>query len=97
MSITIAQENYNTNAQAFIAKRGALIMKEFANVGSLTGESRSKLKIETLVFSSMQGAQIERAYGLKIKIQTCDDGFFRDEACLIDQDELPELINGITY
>lgn len=97
MSNIVAQAQYNTRAQTFIAKRGALVMKEFSSIGKLVGEYKSKIEIDTLVFSYMQGTQSDRTFGLKVTVTTMDDGYAREGTCLIDQDELPELINGISY
>ena len=73
------------------------MMKEFSTVGSLSGQYKSKLEIETLVFSSMQSGQVERTYGLKITVQTSDNSYPKDGTCLIDQDELTELSDGLRY
>lgn len=97
MSDIIAATEYKTKAQTFIAKRGALVMKEFAPVGALTGLYSSKVEVDALIFSLMKGQQMERTYGIKITLHTNDDGYAREESCLIDQDELPELINGMAY
>lgn len=97
MSEITAQDQYNTKAHAFVARRGALVMKEFLPVGTLSGEYRVKLEVETLIFSSMQAGKIDRTYGLKITVTTRDDGYERDGSCLIDQDELNELVSGLQY
>lgn len=72
-------------------------MKEFAPVGWTLGEHRSKIEVESLVFSIMKGQQVDRTYGLKLTISTNEEGYAQEENCLVDQDELPELINGMTY
>jgi hypothetical protein len=97
MGDIVLQSQYNTKARSFIAKQGALVMKEFSHIGLILGEHRSKVSVETLVFSIMQGGQIDRTYGLKITVTIDDNEYLKEDTCLIDQDELAELVNGIEY
>jgi hypothetical protein len=88
---------YNTKAQTFIAKRGALVMKEFSPIGVVLGRHASKIEVESLVFTIMKTAKIDRTYGIKLTIYTARQGYEREETCLIDQDELTELVNGMNF
>jgi hypothetical protein len=97
MSDSSPLAQYNTKAQTFIAKRGALVMKEFSPLGFLTGQYNSKIEIESLFFTVMKAAKIDRTYGVKVTVHTSSQGYQREETCLIDQDELQELVNGINY
>jgi hypothetical protein len=86
---------HNTKAQAFIAMRGALILKEVFPIGVLTGQRGSKLEVDTLTIAVMIKGKIEQAYAVRVITYTKDNE--GEQVCLIDQDELPELINGIAY
>jgi hypothetical protein len=88
---------YNTKAQTFIAKRGALVMKEFSPIGVVHGRHASKIEVDSLVFTTMKAAKIDRTYGIKLTVYTTRQGYEREETCLIDQDELTELIKGMNY
>jgi len=94
MSDLIPQTNYNTKAQTFIAKRGALVMKEIFTIGLLAGKYNSKIGIDTFIFTVMKVAQTDRTCGIMITLKTDNDGL---QTCFIDEDELPELVNGINY
>lgn len=72
-------------------------MKEFSPIGKLNGLYSSQIEIDALIFSIMKGQQMERTYGIKITLFTNDDGYSREQSCLVDQDELPELVNGMTF
>jgi hypothetical protein len=97
MSDIVSTSQYKTKAQTFIAKRGALVMKEFSPIGALNGLYGSQFEVDALIFSIMKGQQMERTYGIKITLRTTDDGYTREQSCLVDQDELPELINGMAF
>jgi hypothetical protein len=94
MSDLIPQPKHNTKAQTFIAKRGALVMKEISSIGLLTGKYNSKVGIDAFIFTVMKVAQIDRTRGIMVTVKTDNDGL---QTCLIDEDELPELVNGINY
>ena len=94
MSDLIPQPKHNTKAQTFTAKRGALVMKEISSIGLLTGKYNSKVGIDAFIFTVMKVAQIDRTRGIMVTVKTDNDGL---QTCLIDEDELPELVNGINY
>lgn len=94
MSDLIPQTNYNTKAQTFIAKRGAVVMKEISSIGLLAGKYNSKVGIDAFIFTVMKVAQIDRTCGIMVTVKTDNDGL---QSCFIDQEELTELVNGINY
>jgi hypothetical protein len=94
MSDLIPQTNYNTKAQTFIAKRGAVVMKEISSIGLLAGKYNSKVGIDAFIFTVKKVAQIDRTCGIMVTVKTDNDGL---QSCFIDEYELTELVNGINY
>jgi hypothetical protein len=85
-----------TKAQAFIARKGALVMKEFHPISTVESVFDGEMDIETLVFSVMRGHHIDRTYGVKVTCRTGDEDYQQDIS-LVDLDELPELLDGLRY
>jgi hypothetical protein len=85
-----------TKAQAFIARKGALVMKEFHPISTVESVYDGEMEIETLVFSVMRGHQVDRTYGVKVTCRTGDENYQQDVS-LVDLDELPELLDGLRY
>ena len=83
-----------TNAGKFLAKRGHVVMKQFHEIGTLKCDLGTKLTLTTLVFAIAQGTKGDRTFGLKIEHATRNG---RDESCLVDHDELKELLLAIKY
>jgi hypothetical protein len=86
-----------TKAQAFIAKKGALVMKEFHPIAKVKSDYIGEMEIETLVFSMLQGRQIDRTFGVKVTTATYSNSYREEYTSLIDLDELAELIDGLRY
>lgn len=68
-------------------------MKQFREIGKVQSDYGTKLTFSTLVFAIAQGTKGDRTFGLKIE-QSDDD---IEESCLIDFDELKELLLAIKY
>lgn len=86
-----------TKAQAFIARKGALVMKEFHPIAKVESDYIGHLEIETLVFSMMKGRQAERTLGVKVTAVSHSNSYRKESVSLIDLDELPELLDGLRY
>ena len=86
-----------TKAQAFIARKGALVMKEFHPIAKVESDYIGQLEIETLVFSMMKGRQVERTLGVKATTVSYSNSFRQESISLIDLDEMPELLDGLRY
>jgi len=84
----------STEAGKFLAKRGHVVMKQFREVGKVKCDYGTKLTFSTLVFAIAQGAKGDRTFGLKIEHES-SDGI--EESCLIDFDELKELLLAIKH
>lgn len=83
-----------TQAGKFLIRRGHVVMKEFRDFGSFKCDYGTKLSVSTLIFAIAQGASGDRTFGIKLEHQNAD-GY--DESCLIDFDELKELLLAIKY
>jgi len=83
-----------TRAGQFLVKRGHVVMKEFRDFGSFKCQYGTKLSIQTLVFAIASGASGERTFGIKLEHENPNKW---DESCLIDFDELKELLLAIKF
>jgi hypothetical protein len=92
--LAASSEEPATNAGRFLAKRGHVVMKQFHEIGTLKCDLGTKLTFTTLVFAIAQGAKGDRTFGLKIEHETRNG---RNESCLVDHDELKELLLAIKY
>jgi hypothetical protein len=92
--IAASREEPTTNAGKFLAKRGHVVMKQFHEIGKLRCDLGTKLTFTTLVFAIAQGTKGDRTFGLKIEHETGEGQF---ESCLVDFDELKELLLAIKY
>lgn len=92
--IAASKEESATNAGKFLAKRGYVVMKQLREVGKLKCDLGTKLSFTTLVLAIAQGAKGDRTFGLKIEHET-EEGHF--ESCLVDFDELKELLLAIKF
>ena len=86
-----------TKAQAFIARKGALVMKEFHPIAKVESDYIGHLQIETLVFTMMKGRQVERTLGVKVTTVSFSNNYRQESVSLIDLDEVSELLDGLRY
>ena len=83
-----------TNAGRFLARRGHVVMKEFKDFGKLKCDYGTTLTISTLIFAIVQGDAGDRTFGIKMEHENPES---YDESCLLDFDELKELLLAIKY
>lgn len=83
-----------TEAGRFLAKRGHVVMKQFREIGKVQCDYGTKLRFSTLLFAIAQGSKGDRTFGLKIEHESQDGTV---ESCLIDFDELKELLLAIKH
>ena len=69
-------------------------MKQFHDIGKLKCDVGTKLTFTTLVFAFAQASSGDRTFGLKIEHEGVDGEY---ESCLVDFDELKELLLAIKY
>lgn len=92
--VASTREEPPTDAAKFLAKRGHVVMKQFHEIGKFKCDYGTKLTFSTLIFAIAQGTKGDRTFGLKIEHET-KDGL--EESCLIDFDELKELLLAIKH
>lgn len=83
-----------TEAGRFLAKRGHVVMKQFHEIGKVQCDYGTKLTFSTLLFAIAKGTMGNRTFGLKIEHETYDGDH---ESCLVDFDELKELLLAIKH
>lgn len=83
-----------TRAGQFLVRRGHVVMKEFRDFGSFKCDHGTKLSVQTLVFAIASGTNGERTFGIKLEHENPNK---YDESCLIDFDELKELLLAIKF
>ena len=83
-----------TQAARFLAKRGCVVMKQFHEIGKVKCDYGTTLTFATLIFAIAQGTKGDRTFGLKIEHEN-NDGY--EESCLVDFDELKELLLAIKH
>ena len=92
--IAASRDEPATTAGKFLARRGHVVMKQFHDIGKLRCDAGTKLTFTTLVFAIGQGSKGDRTFGLKIEHEAEDRQY---ESCLVDFDELKELLLAIKY
>lgn len=92
--LAASREEPATNAGKFLAKRGHVVMKQFHEIGKFKCDLGKKLTFTTLIFAIAQGTKGDRTFGLKIEHETREGEY---ESCLVDFDELKELLLAIKY
>lgn len=88
------KEEPATDAGRFLAKRGHVVMKQFREVGRVGCLYGNELIFSTLLFAIAQGTRGERTFGIRIEHESSDG---TEEACLVDFDELKELLLAIKH
>lgn len=88
------QDEPATEAGKFLAKRGLVVMKQFHEIGKVKCDYGTKLTFSTLIFAVAQGTKGDRTFGLKIEHES-NEGFA--ESCLVDFEELKELLLAIKH
>jgi hypothetical protein len=83
-----------TDAGRFLAKRGHVVMKQFREIGRVPCLYGNELVFSTLLFAIAQGTRGERTFGIKIEHES-NDG--TEETCLVDFEELKELLLAIKH
>ncbi len=69
-------------------------MKQFHEIGTQKSDYGTKLTVSTLLFAFAQGTKADRTFGLKLEHEDRDA---RIESCLIDFDEVKELLLAIKH
>jgi len=84
-----------TQLEAFLAKKGSLIIKDFYHLGNYQGNHSSQMAFTALVFSS-PGAEMALSKGLRIEI-TENIQYEKTSSAMLDVDELESLKGAVEY
>jgi hypothetical protein len=84
-----------TKLEAFLAKKGKLIIKEFYDLGKISGRGGTKIELTALVIFE-PGQEKERVRGLRIEI-TEGGRYEREESAFLDLEEIESLLKAIDY
>lgn len=84
-----------TKLEAFLTKKGQLIVKDFYSLGKINGKFGAVIKFDALVVYQ-PGHEAQRIRGLRIEI-TEGDRLEISNASFLDMDELESLAKAISY
>ena len=84
-----------TKLEEFLAKKGKLIVKEFYDLGEVTGRYGSKIELKALVIYE-PGDNSQRVRGLKIEI-TEGGRYEKSNTAFLDLEEVESLSKAIGY
>ena len=84
-----------TKLEAFLAKKGKLIIKEFYDPGEVAGRYGSKIEFTALVIYE-PGQETQRVRGLKIEV-TEGGRYERSNTSFLDLEEIESLSKAIEY
>ena len=90
------QINENTQLQAFLAKRGAIIVKEDMCIGRLSALYSVVCEFTAIVVWQ-PGSESDKFKGVQVCLKRSDDGNEESEAAFLDLDELDSLSTALTY
>ena len=84
-----------TKLEAFLVTKGKLIIKEFYELGRVSGKYGSKIEFTALVMFE-PGEESKRVRGLKIEI-TQAGRYEKSETSFLDLEEVDSLLKAIEY
>lgn len=88
-------ESFATQLEAFLARRGTLVIKEFYDLGTITGLYGAEVNFVAVVIYE-PGREAQRVKGLKIE-STSGGRYEKSETCFLDEEELRDLSAAIQY
>lgn len=94
-SLALAEEKPATQLEAFLSKKGNLIVKDSYNLGELPCNYGAKLTLDALVIYS-PGQEGQKTKGLRIEI-TDGSKYSKSHTSFLDMEEIESLSNAITY
>lgn len=90
-----AKESHQTRLEAFLAKKGTLLIKDIHSLGTLDGKHGSKIAFEAIVLYE-PGQEKGKTRGLKIEVSGGDQ-FKRQGTSFLDLDEVEDLSKAMHY
>jgi len=85
----------STKLEALLLKKGRLIVKEFYELGLISGQYGTKMEISALVIYE-PGQESNKTKGLKFEIES-GGRYERSDSSFLDVDEIESLSNAIKY
>jgi hypothetical protein len=82
-----------TQIEAFASETGAVLIKGFSTIGSVSG-SLGSISIDAREFTNAKNGK--KSYGIVIDI-TQTGNYEKDESSYIDYDEIDDLVAGLDY
>jgi hypothetical protein len=84
-----------TKLEEFSAKTGAVIVRGFEEIGTISGIYNTSIKVEAKEFVNVSTGKKE--YGITIEVKKEDGSYDKESTSYIDYDEISSLISGIDY
>jgi hypothetical protein len=86
----------NTKVGLFLASKGKLLIKQFYEIGKLTGSFGTIMKFDALLLFE-PGQEDQRIRGIKITIKSEDKHGEKESTSFLDMDEMESLSKAIDY
>ena len=84
-----------TNVRKFLARRGAVLVRETRDTGSVSGIYRDVLLISTSVLAIVKKLHKDMSYGVRIERQDSEEK--TESSVYLDYDELSELVDAFDF
>lgn len=84
-----------TEARRFLARRGAVVVKETRDIGIVPGLYVDDLLVSTMVIAVVKGAHRDMSYS--VKIERRDEEKNTTSSALLDYDEVSELLDAFHF
>ena len=86
----------STKLEAFLAKKGKLIVKNFYEVAKIAGRYGSRIEIEAVVIYE-PGQESQRVRGLKVEVTESKSYGENSETSFLDLEEIESLSKALEY
>jgi hypothetical protein len=84
-----------TEARRFLARRGAVAVRETRDIGVVAGLYMDDLLVSTMVIAIVKGPHREMSYS--VKVERRDEDKNTTTSVLLDYDEVPELLEAFDF
>jgi hypothetical protein len=84
-----------TEARRFLARRGAVAVRETRDIGVVPGLYLDDLLVSTMVIAIVKGPHREMSYS--VKVERRDEDKNTTTSVLLDYDEVPELLEAFDF
>ena len=89
------QQEGGTSVRQFLARRGAVLVKETRDIGRSQGLYRDSLMVSTAVLAFVKGQHKDMSFGIRIERQDVEER--TDSSVYLDFDEIPELVDAFDF